>query len=253
MPARFTVLTLLVAAAGSGCAATTTHEQLASFLKAHEHAVAGTEMRVGARDTLSITASRILEVDGQQQTVMPDGKISLRLLGEVKVVGLTAREIASKLEELLSPYYHEPEVQVRIVDHRSHVYYVLGQVGAVGAHPFTGRDTLLKVMVRAVPNNIAWTSRVKVIRPSPFEDKRREIEINVKKMLATGDTRMNILLEPGDLVYVPPTPLGWIGLKLQELLFPVGPVLQTAITPAVFAEIDDVYRNGTGVGLRTVP
>ncbi|MCH7526129.1 MAG: hypothetical protein IID39_01710 [Planctomycetes bacterium] len=43
-------------------------------------------------------------------------------------------------------------------------------------------------------------------------------------MIKTGDTRMNILLEPEDIVYVPPTPLAWLGLKIQELLFPVSSV-----------------------------
>ena len=124
------------------------------------------------------------------------------------------------------------------------------QVGGVGTYSFTGRDTLLKVLVKAGPNNIAWTSRVKVIRPSPLKANRREIVVDVKEMLDTGDTRMNILLEPGDIVYVPPTPLGWIGLKIRELLSPVDPVLRAVTTPAVFAEIDDVYKEGGARGLR---
>ena len=181
---------------------------------------------------------------------MPDGKITLPLLERVQVVGLTGREIATKLRTLAAPYYHDPDIQVQVTVRRSQLYHVLGQVGGVGTYPFTGRDTLLKVLVQARPNNIAWTSRVKVIRPSPLEAYRREIVVDVKKMLDTGDTRMNILLEPGDIVYVPPTPLGWIGLKIRELLSPVGPVLRAATTPAVFGEIDDVYKDGGARGLR---
>ncbi len=32
-------------------------------------------------------------------------------------------------------------------------------------------------------------------------------------------------LKEGDIVYVPPTPLAWAGLRLRELLFPFEPVM----------------------------
>lgn len=229
-----------------GCAVAT-HENMAAFLKAHENKVALTELRVGAADTIDIVAPKILEIDGERMTIQPDGKVSLRLVGDVRVVGLTTREIANKLEELLSPYYREPKVDVRIVHQPQRVYYVLGQVGGAGPFQCSGHDTLMNALVLATPTNIAWKTKVKVIRPSPDESQRREIEVDVEKMIETGDTRMNILLEPGDVVYVPPTPLGAIGLKLQELLFPVRPMLDTATAPRAFADIPDYYREDRNV------
>lgn len=237
--------TLLAGSLCTACAVTSSHTDLAAFLKAHEHTISATESRLEPGDTFSITAPRVLEIDGESQRIQPDGKISLDLIGDVKVAGLTTREVASKLQELLGPYYIDPTVHVRMNGQPGKVYYVLGQVGRQGPFRYTGRDTLMHVLALAQPNNIAWKRRVKIIRPSPIEGERREIEVNVDAMIKTGDMRNNILLEPGDVVYVPPTPLGWIGLRIRELLDPVAPVLQAYGTPNQFLAEQAYYEDPT--------
>ena len=227
----------------AGCATTPAHQDLAAFLKAHEHEVSATELRIGAGDTIIVDAPRIHEVEKESLRIAPDGKISLRLVGAVKLAGLTAREAAAKLVELFSPYYRKPEIYVRIVNQPTQVYYVVGQVRQPGMFAYTGRDTLVHALIRAQPNNIAMRKRVKVIRPSPLDDQRHEMEIDVDKMIRAGDTRLNILLEPGDVVYVPPTPLGWLGLKVRELLFPVEPVYEAYTTPLDFQVAQSYYDN----------
>ena len=245
MQYRVIVATVLTGISCAGCAATSSHVDLAAFLKAHEHTASATVSRIAPGDAISISAPRVREIDGERPTIQPDGKISLELIGEVKVAGLTARETASKLEELLKPYYLDPQVRVQITRQPGKVYYVMGQVGAPGPFPYTGRDTLMHVLAMAGPTNIAWKSRIKIIRPSPIEGERREIRVNVDKMVKTGDTRQNVLLEPGDVVYVPPTPLGWIGLRIRELLDPVGPVLQAYATPNQFLTEQQFYEDQT--------
>jgi len=201
-------------------------------------------------DSISIIAPRIFEIDGEGQQIQPDGKISLELLGEVKVAGMTPREVATKLEELLSPYYNDPHVRVRVTSQPGKVFYVLGQVGGPGPMPFTGHDTLLHVLARNQPNRIAWKSRVRVIRPSPVKGERFEIEVDVDEMMKTGDTRANILLQPGDVVYVPPTPFGWIALQIQDLLVPTEPILDAYATPYDFIATQDIYSSSTTGGSR---
>ena len=48
-------------------------------------------------DVVAISAPRVLEIDAETQRLQPDGKINLRLVGEVKVVGMTAKEVARLL------------------------------------------------------------------------------------------------------------------------------------------------------------
>jgi len=193
----------LLAAVGIGCAAK--NADMLHFLREHEHEVSAIEYRVGIPDGVGISAPRVLEIDGEAPRLQPDGKIHLRLLGDVKIVGMTAREIAAKLEVLLSRYYTDPKVSVRVVGYNSKKFYVYGQVGGQGPKAYSGRDTLLDAVLNAGVNYTSWTSRVKVIRPTHGEAEVRTLMVNIDRMIKEGDWSMNVLLEPDDIVYVPPT------------------------------------------------
>ena len=222
----------------TGCAPK--NADMLHFLREHEHQVSAMEYRVGVPDTIAISAPRVLEIDGETQRVQPDGKITLRLLGSVKLVGMTAKEIAAKLEVLLSRYYVDPKVSVRIVGYASKKYYVHGQ-GRVGPRPYTGRDTLLDAVVSAGIDFRSWTSQVKVIRPSHGDVPIRTIVVDVDKMIKGGEWSKNILLEPDDIVYIPLTPTAWVAQRLRELIHPVGPVVRAYTAPANLMYMDDAY------------
>lgn len=240
---RIALITVLGGTMG-GCASNkkkSSETDILHFLRGHEHQVSAIEYRVGIPDAIAITAPRVLEIDGETQRIRPDGKISLRLLGDVKVVGMTAKEIAAKLEVLLSRYYADPKVDVRVVSYQSKNYYVYGMAGGVGPKPYTGRDTLFDAVIKAGTNFLSWTSRVKVIRPAHGDRPVRVIQVDMDKMAKTGDWSQNILLEPDDIVYIPPTPGGWIGLQIRSVLYPVAPVANAYVTPARLMDARDEY------------
>jgi protein involved in polysaccharide export with SLBB domain len=256
-PTRFCLVTVAgVLLLCAGCQSS--HRDIVSFLKAYEHEVSAIEYRVGIPDVVAISAPQILEIDGIRQAVRPDGKIALRLLGPVKIVGLTEKEIAAKLTRLLEPYYEDPKVQVRVASYRSKVIYLAGVIGTggLGGHgggggsssgegwasvPYTGRDTVLDLLAGRNISFLAWWSQVQVIRSSPFEKDRRRIVIDVDHMMRTGDTSRNVLLQPNDILYIPPTPLGWLGLRVQEILFPFQPIIQGYTFPARVRDLNDEY------------
>ena len=39
--------------------------------------------------------------------------------------------------------------------------------------------------------------------------------------MAYGDETKDVLLQEGDIIYVPPTVLGWMALKVEEFLNPI--------------------------------
>jgi protein involved in polysaccharide export with SLBB domain len=223
----------------AGCAAN--RADILHFLRDHEHEVSAIEYRVGIPDVVAISAPRILEIDGEAQQIQPDGKINLRLLGEVKVVGMTAKEIAAKLEVLLSRYYIDPKARVRVAAYNSKKYYIHNQAGLLSARPYTGRDTLLDAIVSAGVDFRSWTSRVKVIRPSHDDTAVREITVDIDSMVNSGEWSQNILLEPDDIVVIPPTPASWFAQRVREILYPVGPAVHAYTAPAAVIYADDAY------------
>jgi polysaccharide biosynthesis/export protein len=229
-------VTLLPCAAGC---ATPKYADVKAFVQAHNHDVVDSTYRSKPTDIVNIASPTCPEVDGATVRVGSDGTVMLRLLGAVKVSTLTDKEIAAKLEKLLARYYVDPRVEVRLTSPMSRCIYVFGQVGNSGPRPFTGQDTLLNVLAASRPTMIAWGEQVKVIRPSPNPNEVRELTIDVTKMMNNGDMRNNLLLQEGDIVYVPPTPLGWVGLRLYEVLFPLTPVLNAYSYPA---NVNDTLR-----------
>lgn len=235
----FGVIALVLAL--PGCAVN--NADMLHFLREHEHQVSAIEYRVGIPDTIGISAPRILEIDGEAQRIQPDGKVNLRLLGEVKLVGMTAKEIAAKLEVLLGRYYVDPKVSIRVLQYASKKFYVCGQAGSTGPKPYTGRDTLLDAVLTSRVDFRSWTSRVTVTRPAHGETPVRTILVNVDRMIQTGDWSRNILLEPNDVVSIPATPVAWVSQRIQEALYPVGPVVQAYTAPATFMYVDDYYND----------
>ena len=232
-----------------GCAAK--NVDMLHFLREHEHEVSAIEYRVGIPDTIGISTPRILEIDGETQRIQPDGKVNLRLLGEVKVVGMTAKEIGAKLEVLLSRYYVEPKVSVRVLKYASKKYYVHGQATTTGPRRYTGRDTLLDAVLVSGVDFRSRLTDVTVTRPAHGEEPVRTIRVNVEQMIKAGDWRQNILLEPNDVVYIPPTPIAWFAQRIQEALYPIGPVVRAYTAPATLMYAEDYYddENARGVGM----
>ncbi len=131
----------LLAALLAGCAPK--YADLKSFVQGHEGQVASFEYVIQPPDVIALSSPTAAELDGEVQQVRSDGKISLKLLGEVEAAGLSPRDLGSKIEELLSRYYVSPSVNVRVVAFESQKLYVFGQVTRPGTLPFTGRDTVL--------------------------------------------------------------------------------------------------------------
>jgi hypothetical protein len=77
---------------------------------------------------------------------------------------------------------------------------------------------------------LSWPERIYVIKPSPDPNQRHVTVVNLKDIIQRGDTTPNILLEQDDIVYVPLNPLAAVGVAVQNLLFPVQPVIQAAGT-----------------------
>lgn len=201
-------------------------EDIQAWVRPFEVDVTAENYVVQPPDELEIHCSQVPEVHMQRQRVRPDGKISFEALGEVEVAGRTPEEIAQVLEEHVKLLYALPgdhAIDVRVSVFASKVFYVVGQVMRPGPRPYTGRDSLMTALAVAQPNPMAWEKRVQVIRPAFREDAvARIFEVDYDKMIVQGDLTKDVLLEEGDIVYVPPTVLAAVGLFLEELITPVA-------------------------------
>jgi polysaccharide export outer membrane protein len=182
-------------------------------------------------DEIEVYCTKAPEIHAQRQRIRPDGMISFETLGEVRAAGRTPKQLAKALKDKIIKFYTlagDSPIDVRVIAFRSKVYYVLGQVYHEGTKAYSGRDTVLTALAEARPSVLGWIQRVQVIRPSANEDVPSKIfEVNYEKMRVHGDTSKNVLLQEGDIVYVPPTILAAIAMKVEEVVTPIGRAFST--------------------------
>jgi polysaccharide export outer membrane protein len=178
-------------------------------------------------DEIEILCSKVPEINLQSQQIRPDGKVSYEKIGEIEVAGKTPAQVSNILQGKISDLYQiegNNPVDVRVVAFRSKRYYVLGQVNNPGAQVYSGRDTVLGAIALAgSPNPMAWVEHIQVIRPSHSKDVKPKIfEFNYDRAAAHGDASKDVLLEEGDIIYVPPTVLAAAAMKIEEFIRPIA-------------------------------
>lgn len=220
-----TAISLAAVSLIAGCFASNP-EDIQAWVRPYAVNVTTDSYVVQPPDEIEIHCSQVAEVHMQRQRIRPDGKISFEVLGELDVAGKTPKEIADLVGGRVKELYTLPganPVDVRITSFSSQVYYVVGQVVRPGPRTYTGRDSVLMALASAQPNNMAWEQRIQVIRPAVYEDEDPKIfEFNYDKAVSRGDNTKDVLLEEGDIVYVPPTILASIGMVLEEFISPVA-------------------------------
>ena len=198
------------------------------FLKPDKVDVTSRQYLLQPPDEVEILCPEVPEIHQQRQVIRPDGKISFQGLGEMYVAGKTPSEVTKIIEQKISQtlqqkLHGEKPIDVRISMFRSKSYYVLGQVLSPGPQLYTGRNTVLSAIAQARLNPMAWKARVQVIRPSADKNsKPRIFEFNYSRMVVHGDAAKNVLLQEGDIVYIPPTIPAAIAMKLEEILRPIA-------------------------------
>jgi polysaccharide export outer membrane protein len=207
-------------------------EDLSAFKTPDQADVTGEDYIIQPPDRITIIAKDVPELSGvgsqlgQTQQIRPDGMISYEKIGEIPVAGKTPRQVAELIAQRLAGLYKltgEHPIDVR-VENQSKLYYILGQVRQPGAKIFSGRETTLSAIAKAIPTDYAWKEQIQVIRPSRVEGEQSKIfALDYRKMVIHGQTEHVVLLQEGDIIYVPPTVFSAIGLTVGEIL---GPIFQ---------------------------
>jgi len=204
-------------------------QDIEAFTMPHAVEVSSKSYVLSPPDDIEVHCSKVPEIDLQMQQIRPDGKISFEGIGEMDAAGRTPAQVAAALREKILELYQEDlvgekSVDVRVVAFRSKRYYVFGQVAVPGAQVYSGRDTVVSAMALAgSPTVLAWQERIQVIRPPKGpNDRPRIFEVNFDRMAAHGDMSGNVLLEEGDIIFVPPTVLAAAAMKIEEFIRPIA-------------------------------
>jgi polysaccharide export outer membrane protein len=192
---------------------------------------AETPYKIGPGDILVFRSFDDEKLSGQVP-VRYDGVISLPLVPDIKVEGLTREEAQGAIREAYSRFYFEPQITLTVAEVRSKFFTVMGDVSHPSQFPYARAMSLLDSIIMAGGLRInlqggdsyvgAQGQLVKALIIRHKDGNREVTEYDLRKMKQPGPHASDVTVLPNDIVYIPES------VNLVYLLGEVG-------RPSVFA------------------
>lgn len=183
--------------------------------------------RLTPGDAVELTFPYVPEFN-QTLTVQPDGFVTLRTIGDMRVQGRTVPELSAMLREAYTPILREPVITVVLKDFEKPYFIAAGEVTTPGKFELRGATTLTQAVALAG----GFTTKAKhsqVVLFRRFSNDQVEVkQIDVKKMLASRDLSEDYVIRPGDTVFVPKSALSRLApiIPIAALALYVNPIVR---------------------------
>jgi len=160
--------------------------------------------------------------------------VNFPLIGRIDISGDTLAQAEVVLTTKLKTYYQQPDIELNLSKQHSEPVSVIGAVGNPGVHQMQGRTTLLDALssaggVRPDAGPVVVITREAVYGPIALASARTTpsgqsiAEIDLKSLLDAKNPAENILVQPHDVVAVPPAQVVYVvGNVKRAGGFPLG-------------------------------
>jgi polysaccharide biosynthesis/export protein len=157
---------------------------------------------IGPGDVLEISVWKNPELT-VTVPVRPDGRISVPLLGDVQAASLTPAALKKALTDGYKEYVTAPGVSVVVKEIHSRKVFVTGEVAHPGAFDLQGRTKLLQALALAGGLTPYAKGRAVVLRDGHDGKEDQRFDIDLGSIVSGKKLQDNLLLMPGDTVFVP--------------------------------------------------
>ncbi len=151
---------------------------------------------LGANDVVGVSVYNDSGVSGTY-AIGPDGRISMPLIHDFTVIGLTGPQLQRMITEKLSAFLNDPVVNVQLLRNNSKKYTILGGVGKPGPYPLIQETTILDALAACGGFPEFSNKKDIVIRRGT-----KVFHFNYKDALKGLHMDKNITLQDGDIIVV---------------------------------------------------
>ncbi len=152
-------------------------------------------------------------------SIDPEGNVTVPLLGDVQVSGMTIYEVRDLFQEKVDSLFRHAYVEVRLMSFK---FTVIGEVRAPGTFVnYNDQLTVLEAIGRA--GGIAETGtkeKILVVRPTGDQTVTYHIDLQDKSLLSSPA----YFLTPNDVVIVQPNPKKTFSVNLPTISFIISTV-----------------------------
>jgi len=194
------LMTILLVAPGAGAQA---QENKPAAAPSGGEAAAdfGPDYILGPGDLLDIAVWKD-ETLTKSVIVLPDGKISFPLIGEIKAAGRTVPQLKQEITKKISPYAPDPTISIEVRQVNSMLIYVIGRVNAPGRFSLNTNVNVLQALTMAGgANPFAKRDKIKIFRQEG--GKTTIFRFKYDEVVEGTELEQNIILKKGDLIVVP--------------------------------------------------
>ena len=160
-------------------------------------------------------------------TVRPDGKVSLRLVGDEQAAGLTPTQLASELDRAYLSELRSPDASVHVKNMPSREVFVEGQVTKPGGFPLESGMTALQAVSEAGGLTDDAATNVVLIRRDAC-GQPHGIKVNLASARGKTNKGEDVALMPRDILIVPRSKIADVDLFVKQYmtgLLPIPPYL----------------------------
>jgi len=160
------------------------------------------DYRIGAGDVLQINVWKEPDASIPAAVVRSDGRISLPLIKEIQVIGMTPAELEGVLTERIGKLIHGADVTVLVREIHSENVYLIGAVRREGPIPLVSSMTVLQAIAQAGGlSDYARRSKIYILRHGNGGQIR--LPFDYAAVIKGSRMEQNVVLRPGDTIVVP--------------------------------------------------
>jgi polysaccharide export outer membrane protein len=200
--------------------------------------MAGSEIQQAAnrRDDVgySIQPGDVLSVDfylnpefNDEPTVRPDGKVTMRLIGDIQAAGLTPSQFAARLDRAYLSELRSPDAAVHVKSTPSRLVFVQGQVTKPGSFALEPGMTALQAVGEAGGVTPEAADKAVLIRRD-ICGQPRGMKIDISDAQGKLGKGEDVALMPRDVLVVPRSKIANVDLFVKQYLqglMPIPPYL----------------------------
>lgn len=213
--------------------------------EAHPFLVPDFDYLVGPGDVLRVNVfkhpelgSGIYKANTPGTPVNAGGLISLPLIGEIEAAGNDVFAIRDNIQQRLAVYLHDPRVDVSVIEHRAHRFYVFGEIRKPGMFVMDRPLNLIEGLALAG----GYTPDADRINVALVRGPISEENITLFDTMNLDPVASSVL-QSGDILFVTQREWATIGQAARDLV----PILQLVSLPVGTARdvvlIEDIRKD----------
>ncbi|MDY6915690.1 MAG: SLBB domain-containing protein [Candidatus Cloacimonadota bacterium] len=187
----------------------TSHEDDAKILEDLQalQQIETSEYKIGRGNIFDVIVMGEPELHTENAIVKNDGFVSLTLIGEVKVDGLTIREAIAEIEKKYSFYLKEPKVSIIPRELKSSTVTIMGKVRDPGNYEISSDMRVLDVIAEARGFDTGYvngdTVEIADLTQAYIIRDNRILPVDFYELVRNGNMIHNIPVVDGDFIYIP--------------------------------------------------